>query len=252
MATQFTLVNVSVYHLTAFRPASFLWQQVKMYVTETLSKTRGVLFTGVVDILWWWCLYDPERSVQKQNVKLLQMVVHNPDVSAQSTHHSWIQVQIAMLLHQTAKLASYEHVCHVCLVFSLNLQGVHFSFFLLLQNPCGQMLGPRCPFMDEAVPSAGINYRRCCSPSIHPFALICPAGSQGWWSLSRGEGWTSHQFTRGPQRDKQPSTLIFTPTYNLELSRVCLMFMPLDFGDETGAPRESPRWYWENMQFLHK
>lgn len=124
-------------------------------------------------------------------------------------------------LNQTAKLASYEHVCHVYLVFSLILQGVLFPFFFS-KIPADNCFAPAAHLWMRLSPLQASTIE---GAVLHPFAPTCPAGLQGWWSLSQHEDQTGHQFTRRPQTDKQPSTCIFTPTYILDLSSVSQMFM---------------------------
>ena len=66
----------------------------------------------------------------------------------------------------------------------------------------------------------------------------------------QGTPWTGHQTITGlTHRDRQPFTLTFTPTANLE-SPINLHVFGL--WEEAGVPGENPRRYEENAQTPHR
>lgn len=174
-----------------------------------------------------------QRDVRaKQNVDALLIVV----IALMSRHHLTVEFKFKChASNQTSEqLAPFEYACHIYRVFPVILQGAPYSFFFFHKILVDKCLALTAYIWIQALPFASFNYRRCCFPFIHLFPLVL----QGHWgdgSFPSGKDWPNHQLTRGPQRDKQLSTLIFTTTYNVESSRVSLMFMSLDSGEETGA-----------------
>ena len=112
-------------------------------------------------------------------------------------------------------------------------------------------------------------YVECCvvfeikvSPTMHLSTVIHPfttSGGAGVYLsiLGRrwGRPWTSCQFIAGlTYRDKQPSTLIFTPTDNLmwPINQLTPSLHVFGMWEEAGEPSKNPRRHRENMPSPHR